>query len=233
MAVERDPPVKRLRTKGARIASVTLLLAGLIGGVAVARHQDAKQTAAESAAATEQLLAEREVQHAAARAVREKAETVAAEKAQGVAKVAAADARSLDKAHKKAVREKKEAARRAAEEAKGPVPFAGKIPASCDEFSGHRQVGCALMLSSGFKIAQFPCLNKLWQKESGWNYKAENRSSGAYGIPQALPGTKMASTGADWKTNPATQIKWGLGYIKGRYNTPCDAWAHSEAKGFY
>ena len=118
-------------------------------------------------------------------------------------------------------------------ESGGPVPYSGPIPSSCNEYSGSRAIGCTLTLQAGFGIAQFPCLDKLWKKESGWNYRAENRSSGAYGIPQALPGKKMASEGADWKTNPATQIKWGLGYIKGRYDTPCGAWAHSEAVGSY
>ncbi|GAA1602915.1 lytic transglycosylase domain-containing protein [Actinoplanes couchii] len=225
--------MKRLRTTGLRVASVVLLLAGLIGGVAVARHQDAKQTAAESAAETERLLVARETEHAAARAAREEAVKDAAVKAESVAKTAAAGARSLDKAQAKAVAAAKAEAKRKAEEAAGPVPFNGKIPASCDEFSGSRQIGCALMLSSGFKIAEFPCLNELWDHESGWNYKAENRSSGAYGIPQSLPGDKMAQFGADWKTNPATQIKWGLSYIKGRYKTPCGAWNNFQEKGNY
>jgi hypothetical protein len=76
-------------------------------------------------------------------------------------------------------------------------------------------------------------LSALWKKESGWNHFAMNRSSGAYGIPQALPGEKMASAGSDWATNPATQIQWGLGYIEGRYGTPCAAWGHSQAKNWY
>jgi hypothetical protein len=80
---------------------------------------------------------------------------------------------------------------------------------------------------------QFDCLNLLYQRESGWNYHATNPSSGAYGIPQALPGSKMASAGADWRTNPATQIRWGLDYIAERYGTPCGAWAHSQATGWY
>ncbi|MEW2360177.1 lytic transglycosylase domain-containing protein [Spirillospora sp. NPDC029432] len=80
---------------------------------------------------------------------------------------------------------------------------------------------------------QFGCLQKLWNKESHWNYKASNPSSGAYGIPQALPGSKMASAGADWKTNYKTQIKWGLGYIDDRYGTPCKAWQHSQSVGWY
>jgi len=80
---------------------------------------------------------------------------------------------------------------------------------------------------------QFSCLDNLWTRESGWNYKAYNESSGAYGIPQALPGTKMASAGSDWKTNPITQVKWGLGYIKARYGNACGAWAHSQREGWY
>ena len=76
-------------------------------------------------------------------------------------------------------------------------------------------------------------LTELWTKESGFNHRAQNRSSGAYGIPQALPGSKMASKGSDWRTSPATQIKWGLGYIKGRYGKPCNAWGHSQDVGWY
>ena len=81
--------------------------------------------------------------------------------------------------------------------------------------------------------AQFSCLVKLWEKESGWNHLARNRYSGAHGIPQALPGSKMSSAGPNWRTNPETQIKWGLGYIKGRYGTPCGAWNAFLRKGWY
>jgi hypothetical protein len=87
--------------------------------------------------------------------------------------------------------------------------------------------------AAGLGEGEFVCLVDLWNRESRWNYLSMNTSSGAYGIPQALPGTKMASAGADWETNPETQIRWGLGYISGRYGTPCGAWAHSEAKGWY
>jgi hypothetical protein len=80
---------------------------------------------------------------------------------------------------------------------------------------------------------QYGCLDRLWTRESGWNYLATNPSSGAYGIPQSLPASKMASAGADWRTNSDTQIRWGLGYISGRYGTPCAAWAHSQAVGWY
>ena len=78
----------------------------------------------------------------------------------------------------------------------------------------------------------FSCLNNIYTRESGWRYDAEN-ASGAYGIPQALPGSKMASAGADWMTNPATQIKWGLGYIQSRYGDPCSAWSFWQAHGYY
>ena len=85
----------------------------------------------------------------------------------------------------------------------------------------------------GFAAGQFSCLDSLWTKESGWNPGATNRSSGAYGIPQSLPASKMASAGADYRTNPATQIKWGLQYIKDSYGSPCSAWAHSQAVNWY
>lgn len=81
--------------------------------------------------------------------------------------------------------------------------------------------------------AEWNCLYNLWQRESGWRVEAYNASSGATGIPQALPGSKMASAGADWETNPVTQINWGMSYINGRYGSPCGAWSHSEAKGWY
>ncbi len=90
-----------------------------------------------------------------------------------------------------------------------------------------------MLASFGFSPqTYFGCLLDLWNRESGWSYDAEN-ASGAYGIPQALPGSKMASAGPDWQTDPATQIRWGLGYIKQLYGNPCGAWAFEEANGYY
>ena len=80
---------------------------------------------------------------------------------------------------------------------------------------------------------QFGCLNNLWKYESEWNHQATNSSSGAYGIPQALPGSKMASAGSDWKTNPFTQVKWGVEYINDRYGSPCNAWAFFQRNNWY
>ena len=93
-------------------------------------------------------------------------------------------------------------------------------------------IGHDMVLARGWGEDQFACLVALFNRESGWNVYAAN-PSGAYGIPQALPGSKMASAGADWATNPATQISWGLGYIAARYGTPCGAWAHSQSAGWY
>jgi len=91
----------------------------------------------------------------------------------------------------------------------------------------------AMLASFGFASSQWSCLYSLWERESTWNVYAENAASGAYGIPQALPGDKMASAGADWQTDAATQIKWGLGYIKDRYGTPSAAWAFWQNNGWY
>jgi hypothetical protein len=90
-----------------------------------------------------------------------------------------------------------------------------------------------MVKARGWSDDEFACLVALWKKESGWRVNAYNAGSGAYGIPQALPGKKMASAGADWETNPATQITWGLGYVSGRYGTPCGAWGHSQSTGWY
>jgi hypothetical protein len=91
----------------------------------------------------------------------------------------------------------------------------------------------ALLPSFGWSSSQMSCLVPLWMGESGWRVNAENVSSGAYGIPQSLPGSKMATIGADWRTNPVTQIKWGLGYIQERYGSPCGAWGFKQGHGWY
>jgi hypothetical protein len=85
----------------------------------------------------------------------------------------------------------------------------------------------------GMNDSQFSCLNSLWTKESHWNYKAHNPRSGAHGIAQALPADKMSVIATDWRTNPVTQIRWGLRYITMRYDTPCKAWSHFKSKRYY
>ena len=210
----------------ARAAAVGLLVAGLVGGLQLDRADTRAPAAAFVTAPVVDeayLLKARQNEYVAARSIRRSAEREAAV-------TSAANAlRAADRAHRK----EKVAIADAAKKARAGAAFDGPIPSSCQEYSGNRATGCALMLAAGFGIGQFPCLDKLWDHESGWNHRAENRSSGAYGIPQAYPGSKMASAGADWRTNPATQITWGLGYVKGRYGSPCGAWSNFQNNGSY
>lgn len=99
--------------------------------------------------------------------------------------------------------------------------------------SANRELGTQMAAERGWTGAQATCLDSLWTKESGWDHTADNPTSSAFGIPQALPGSKMASAGSDWATNPATQIAWGLDYIASVYGDPCSAWAHSQAVNWY
>lgn len=115
----------------------------------------------------------------------------------------------------------------AAKRASWSPPFVAPDPGTA------QAIAYAAVQARGWGDGEFACLVALWNKESGWRVNAYNKGSGAYGIPQALPGGKMASAGADWVTNPATQIAWGLGYIGGRYGSPCGAWGHSQARGWY
>ena len=96
-----------------------------------------------------------------------------------------------------------------------------------------REIAQALLSEFGYGQDQFSCLDSLYNSESGWRVNADNPSSSAYGIPQALPGSKMASAGPDWETNPVTQIRWGLGYIQDRYGSPCSAWSFKQGNNWY
>jgi ribosomal protein L12E/L44/L45/RPP1/RPP2 len=228
--------VSRLLSRfGIRAVAVMLLLVGVAGGYYLGQDRETQQqgiTAQLAANADQeemQLLKEHYRERTIASAQQREAERVAAEKAAAAAKAEAERARKAEEA---ASRKKREQAEEAKEDAP-PKPYDGPVPASCNEYSGNRKTGCALMIQAGFKIDQFPCLEKLWTKESGWNEKAENSSSGAYGIPQAYPGSKMGSIADDWETNPVTQIKWGLGYIEDRYDTPCGAWNYFQSNGSY
>jgi len=112
----------------------------------------------------------------------------------------------------------------------GSAPSGGSI--AVPDPGSARGIARSILASQGMGDDQYSCLDYLWTKESGWRVNAYN-PSGAYGIPQALPGSKMASAGSDWQTNPATQITWGLGYIDSRYGSPCAAKAHSVLKNWY
>ena len=106
----------------------------------------------------------------------------------------------------------------------------GYLPGTTDP----REIARQMMLNKyNWGEAQFACYDHIIMRESRWLWYADNPTSSAYGIPQALPGSKMASAGADWRTNPATQIKWGLGYVAERYGTPCSAWSFKRSHGWY
>jgi uncharacterized protein YabE (DUF348 family) len=113
-------------------------------------------------------------------------------------------------------------------EAEAPAAPSAPVPTG-----SVKEIGQQMAAARGWTGQEWTCLDLLWERESGWNPQAANPTSSAYGIPQALPGSKMSSAGADWATNPATQIEWGLGYIADRYGTPCNAWGHSESVGWY
>ncbi len=150
-----------------------------------------------------------------------KAEQEAAAKAKAEAEAAAAAAAA-------------EAAASAAKSSGPSVGSSAPVFAGPGTSAGEAQAIARGMIGGyGWGDDQFNCLVSLWNKESGWNSQAYNASSGAFGIPQALPGSKMATAGADWQTNAATQISWGLGYISGRYGSPCGAWGHSQSVGWY
>jgi pyruvate dehydrogenase complex dehydrogenase (E1) component len=99
---------------------------------------------------------------------------------------------------------------------------------------GAKMVAKSIMFSEyAWGADQFTCLNRHWTKESHWNYRARNKKSGAHGIPQALPAIKMEVVSSDWRTNPVTQIRWGLRYIEARYDSPCKAWAKFKRSRYY
>lgn len=177
--------------------------------------------------------------HAAAKAVQAEAkdlrENLKEAKAKKKAEEEAARKKAEEEARKKA---EAEAAAAAAAEASNnsssnTAPAPAPAPAVSVDPGSAQAIAYDMVRSRGWGDAEFNCLVALWNKESGWRVNAMNPYSGAYGIPQALPGNKMATAGADWQTSAATQITWGLGYIQGRYGTPCGAWGHSQAVGWY
>jgi hypothetical protein len=154
-------------------------------------------------------------------------------------------AAGLADAHWQTAREqaaKKAAAARIADAQSSAVPAAQPVTAAQPSPSptvappaasgSPQQIAEAMLGSFGWSSSQFSCLDPLWAHESGWSVTAAN-PDGAYGIPQALPGSKMASAGPDWQTDAATQVRWGLEYIQATYGSPCGAWAHEQATGWY
>jgi len=146
---------------------------------------------------------------------------------------AAVKSAAVKAAAAKAAAAKKAAAKKAAAAKATAARKAAAVPASCSGYSGNQRIACSLLPSFGFSTSEMASLVPMWTKESGWNQRALNAGSGAYGIPQALPGSKMASAGSDWATSAKTQIRWGLGYIRSTYGSPSQAWSFWQSNGWY
>jgi cytoskeletal protein RodZ len=207
--------------------SILVLVLGVVGGVFLGADRVTQQRSAKSAASQTEANQAQDVGGRANAVPESTDEQNAQHDAQQKADSAAREAAAQEKAAADASRGKPPASR--SDPRTPPV----QIPTSCSAYKGNQAIGCALLAQFGFRLDQMPCLQQIWLKESGWNEKARNPSSGAYGIAQASPASKMSVYGSDYLTNPATQIKWGLSYIKGRYSSPCGAWSFWQSHHWY
>lgn len=230
--------MSRISVRGFAVASATAVTAvGSVVGVAsgsTAQNNDAEATASgttlladipagqQAQVQTASLTQQADAQAIAADASAKKDAEEAARKA--AADTAIAKKEAAEKAAKEA-KERAEAKEAAASRSKDISDF----PVATSYSIAQIQAMARQLVPSG----QFQCFSNIVDHESDWNYKAVNPSSGAYGMFQALPGSKMSSVGADWRTNPATQIKWGLNYMNDRYGSPCDAWSFWQANNWY
>nr|WP_202461536.1 MULTISPECIES: transglycosylase SLT domain-containing protein [unclassified Streptomyces] len=240
--------VSRISVRGFAVASATAVTTvGAVVGVAAGGAPAADDNNFEAAAADTTLLADipagqqAQVQTASltqqADAQASAADAAAKKSAEESARLQAAKDAKSKKAEAEA---KAEAERRAAEKAKKEKEAAERASRSsvrdASSFSAQGSYTVAQVQAMARQMVpadQFQCFSNIVNHESTWNYRATNPSSGAYGLMQALPGHKMASAGADWQTNPATQIKWGLSYMDSRYGSPCGAWSFWQANNWY
>ncbi|MFJ7066808.1 transglycosylase SLT domain-containing protein [Streptomyces sp. NPDC101115] len=230
--------MSRISVRGFAVASATAVTTvGAVVGVASGNAAQASDDNFEATAADTTLLADipageqaqvqvsslaeqADVQAAAA-------DSLARKSAEEAARIQAAkDAEAKKEAADKAEKERKEAEERASRSA---LRDASTFSAQGSYTIAEVKAIARQMIPAD----QFQCFSNIVDHESGWNYRATNPSSGAYGLVQALPGSKMSSAGADWQTNPATQIKWGLSYMDGRYGSPCGAWSFWQANRWY
>ncbi|MBD0422918.1 transglycosylase SLT domain-containing protein [Streptomyces sp. TRM S81-3] len=232
--------VSRISVRGFAVASATAVTAvGSVVGVAsgsTAQNNDAEATATgmtlladipagqQAQVQTASLTQQADAQAIAADVSAKKDAEEAARKAAAETAIAKKEQaeKAAEEAKKRAEEEKERASREAARET---TTFAVQSSYTVAQI----QAMARQMVPSG----QWQCFSNIVDHESSWNYKAVNPSSGAYGLFQALPGSKMSSVGADWQTNPATQIKWGLNYMDSRYGSPCEAWSFWQANHWY
>ncbi|GGX68700.1 aggregation-promoting factor C-terminal-like domain-containing protein [Streptomyces anandii] len=231
--------MSRISVRGFAVASATAVTAvGSVVGVAsgsVAQNNDAEATAADATLLSDipvgqqaQVQTASLAQQADAQAIA--ADTTAKKDAEAAARKAAAETAIAKKAAaEKAEKEAKERAEAKKAASRSATRDASSFPVQSSYTVAQVQAIARQIVPSG----QFQCFSNIVNHESTWNYQAVNPSSGAYGLVQALPAGKMASAGADWRTNPATQIKWGLNYMNQRYGSPCDAWSYWQANGNY
>ena len=233
----RKPPRHRKPTERRRPSKITVAVAGattvatiaVASGVAVAAPDEpAGQAAPPQAVAQAAAQAAADASETTQQLAQAKIHLAALEQDRLVAEARRAAARREARRRAAARRGAELAAARQAQQSAGSPASPPAAPSGSPQ-----QIAAAMLGSFGWSSGEFGCLQSLWNAESGWNPSATNPISGAYGIPQALPGSKMASAGADWQTNPATQIKWGLGYIKQVYGSPCAAWSHEQSTGWY
>ncbi|AZM55196.1 transglycosylase domain-containing protein [Streptomyces sp. WAC 01529] len=242
--------VSRISVRGFAVASATAVTTvGAVVGVASGNAQSSNSNDFEAAASEATLLAEipagqqAQVQTASltqqadaqAMAADTAAKKTAAEEAR---KQAAASAIEKQKAAEKAEAAEKaqKAAAKKEREDKAETKASRSSARDASSFTPQSSYTVAQVQAMARQMVpgdQFQCFSNIVNHESTWNYKAQNASSGAYGLVQALPGSKMASAGADWQTNPATQIKWGLNYMNDRYGSPCGAWDFWQANNWY
>ncbi|MFJ9248109.1 lytic transglycosylase domain-containing protein [Streptomyces sp. NPDC101776] len=232
--------VSRISVRGFAVASATAVTAvGSVVGVASGSVAQAQNNDAETTAADTTLLADIPTgqqaqvqtasltQQADAQAIQ--ADASAKKDAEESARLAAAKTAVA----KKAAAEKAEKAAKEKAEAKAAAAKAGSSSSSFPVQSSYTVAQIQSMAASMVPSGQYQCFSNIVDHESSWNYRAVNASSGAYGLFQALPGSKMSSVGSDWQTNPATQIKWGLNYMDSRYGSPCEAWSFWQANSWY
>ncbi|WP_173872612.1 transglycosylase SLT domain-containing protein [Streptomyces albus subsp. chlorinus] len=244
--LEGNRVTARISVRGFAVASATAVttvgaVVGVAAGADKGQAPDAEATAAQ-ATLLEDIPAgsQTQVQTASLTQQADAASAAAEAKAKKSAEEAARKQAAKDAAAKKAKAEKEAAAKKAAEKAKerDKLKTASRSADRADagDFAQKGSYTTAEVQSMAKQIVgagQYQCFSEIVSRESGWNYKATNASSGAYGLVQALPGSKMASAGADWRTNPATQIKWGLNYMNDRYGSPCGAWDFWQANNWY
>ncbi|MET7357207.1 lytic transglycosylase domain-containing protein [Streptomyces sp. NPDC005562] len=239
--------MSRISVRGFAVASATAVTTvGAVVGVASGNAQPSSSNDIEAAASDATLLADipagqqAQVQTASltqqadaqAMAADNTAKKTAAEEAR---KQAAASAIEKQKAAEKEEAAKKAALKKEREE-KAETKASRSSARDASSFKPQGSYTVAQVQAMARQMVpgdQFQCFSNIVNHESTWNYKATNAGSGAYGLVQALPGSKMASAGADWQTNPATQIKWGLGYMNDRYGSPCGAWNFWQANSWY